>query len=170
MLRILAIGLRTCLSYLPFLRTCLNCLPFLMLAAMSGSLISGAQAPASAEQGVLRVEQARIRALLAAAAGALEPLLADDLLFVHVSGWSQNKKEYVESIRRGELKYEAIEPSAVHARVYGDAVVLTGRNAIKVRSERRQGQLLEAQILFTAVYVKSAGRWQLAVWQSTAAR
>ena len=108
-----------------------------------------------------------MRALLAADATALEPLLADDLLFVHVSGWSQNKKEYVESTRSGALKYEAVEPSAVRARVYGDAVVLTGRNAIRVRSERRQGQLLEAQILFTAVYVKIAGRWQLAVWQST---
>lgn len=159
-MQILAIGLRTCLSYLPFL----------MLAAMSGSLIQGSAAPATSEQEVLQVEQARIRALLAADAAALEPLLADDLVFVHVSGWSQTKKEYVESIRRGELKYEAIEPSAVRARVYGDAVVLTGRNAIKVRSERRQGQLLETQILFTAVYVKSAGRWQLAVWQSTAAR
>lgn len=160
MLRILAIGLRTCL----------NCLPFLMLAAMGGSLIPGAAAPASAEQEVLRAEQARIRALLAADAAALEPLLADDLLFVHVSGWSQKKKEYVGSIRRGELKYEAIEPSAVRARVYDNVVVLTGRNAIKVRSERRQGQLLEAQILFTAVYAKIAGRWQLTVWQSTAAR
>lgn len=141
-----------------------------MLAAMSGSLISGAAVPASAEQEVLRVEQARVRALLAADAAALEPLLADDLIFVHVSGWSQNKREYVESIRTGALKYEAIESSAVCARAYGDAVVLTGRNAIKVRSERRQGQLLETQILFTAVYAKIAGRWQLAVWQSTAAR
>ena len=65
---------------------------------------------------------------------------------------------------------DVAEPSAVRARVYGDAVVLTGRNAIKVRSERRQGQLLETQILFTAVYAKIADRWQLTVWQSTAAR
>jgi ketosteroid isomerase-like protein len=141
-----------------------------MLAAMSDGLISGATAPASAEQEVLRVEQARVRALLAGDAAALEPLLADELIFVHVSGWSQNKAEYVESIRRGELKYEVVEQSAVRVRVYGDAAVLTGRSAVKVRSERRQGQLLDVQALFTAVYAKTADRWQLAVWQSTAAR
>lgn len=139
----------------------------LMLAAMSANLIQGAPAPAATEQEVLQVERARVRALLAADAAALEPLLADDLIFVHVSGWSQTKKEYVESIRRGEMKYETIEHSAVRARIYGDAAVLTGRSAIKVRSERRQGQLLDVQILFTAVYAKSGGHWQLVVWQST---
>lgn len=121
----------------------------------------------TAEEEVLQTEQARVRALLAADAAALEPLLAEDLLFVHVSGWSQTKKEYVESIRRGALKYEAIEHRAVRVRVYGEAAVLTGRSAVKVRSERRQGQLLDVEALFTAVYAKIAGRWQLAVWQST---
>jgi len=121
----------------------------------------------SAEQEVLQVEQARVRALLAADAAALELLLADDLLFVHVSGWAQTKQEYVESIRRGALKYEAIEHRNVRVRIYGEAAVLTGRSALKVRSERRQGQLLDVDNLFTAVYTKTGGRWQLAVWQST---
>jgi hypothetical protein len=113
------------------------------------------------------VEQARVRALLAADVAALEPLLGDDLLYVHAGGWAQTKKEFLESLRQGELKYDAMQHHDVRARVYGDAAVLTGRSTVGVRSARRQMQLLEMEILFTAVYAKMDGRWQLAVWQST---
>jgi len=157
MMRIWAIGLRTCLSYLPFL----------MLAAMGADLIQGSPPPATAEQEVLGVEQARVRAVLAADAAALEPLLANDLLYVHAGGWAQTRTEFLESIRKGELKYDSMQHHDVRGRVYGDAAVLTGRSAVGVRSARRQMQLLEMEILFTAVYAKIAGRWQLVVWQST---
>lgn len=139
----------------------------LMLAAMNANLIQGAPTPAAAEQEVLQVEQARVRALLAADVAALEALLGDDLLYVHAGGWAQTRKEFLESIRKGELKYDSMQHHDVRVRVYGDAAVLTGRSAVGVRSARRQMQLLEMEILFTAVYAKSGGHWQLVVWQST---
>ena len=139
----------------------------LILAAMNANLIQGRPAPAGTEQEVLRVEQARVRALLAADAAALEPLLGDDLLYVHAGGWAQTRKEFLESVRKGELKYDSMQHHDVRAHLYGDAAVLTGRSAVGVRSARRQMQLLEMEILFTAVYARIDGRWQLVVWQST---
>ena len=57
-----------------------------------------------------------------------------------------------------------MDTEGVKVRIYGDAAVVTGSAEIKVSSG---GRLLEFSILFTDVYAKQEGRWQMVAWQST---
>ena len=72
---------------------------------------SCARAPrlkANPDEEVEQVERRRFAAMVAQDIAALEPLLADDLTYGHSNGEFQNKAEFLETIRGGRLRYEAI--------------------------------------------------------------
>lgn len=95
---------------------------------------------------------------------ALEQLLADDLIYTHTDARVQTKAEFIRSLRTGELRYVSIEPENTEVRLYGTTAVVTGRAAMKVRSEGRESSF---QIRFIDVYVRRKGQWQMVAWQST---
>jgi ketosteroid isomerase-like protein len=116
------------------------------------------------EKEITTLEARRIKALTEADIAALEPIFADDLTYTHASGWTQNKSEFIETIRSGKLRYLSIEPANEQVRSYGTTVVGTGRAVVKVRLEGKEETL---QLRFIEVYVKRRGRWQMVAWQST---
>ncbi|HEY6290158.1 MAG TPA: nuclear transport factor 2 family protein [Terriglobia bacterium] len=142
---------------------------FVILMMLPALLISQAT-PAEAqdqheiESEIRAAETSRFQALTAADLAALERTLSNDLVYTHASGWRQSKAEFLASVRSGELLYHSFASDDLKMHVYGDAVLVTGHAAGKVRAK---GQELDVSLLYLEAYVKQDGRWQLAAWQST---
>ena len=91
---------------------------------------------------------------------ALQRLLADDLLYSHANGRTQNKAEYIAAVTKGPGRYESFHDTDTTIRVYGKTAVLTGYVDVKLaQRESYRVRTLE-------VYVENNGRWQMAAHQS----
>ena len=116
------------------------------------------------EKQIVELERERLKAMINADSEALNSILSDDLTYIHTTTREDSKKSLIDSLASGGLSYKSMDTEGVKVRIYGDAAVVTGSAAIKVSSG---GRLLEFSILFTDVYAKQEGRWQMVAWQST---
>src|SRR3954466_11785224 len=64
-------------------------------------------------------------------AAALQRFLADDLVYMHGGGKTQNKAEYIRAETEGRPAYESFTESDTAIRLYGDVAVLTGLMDVK---------------------------------------
>lgn len=117
-----------------------------------------------AEREITGLDARRFKAMTEGDVAALEPILADELTYTHASGWTENKAEFIETIRSLKLRYLSIQPANEKVRSYGATAVGTGRATFKVRLE---GEEETIPLRFTEIYVRRRGRWQLVAWQST---
>lgn len=145
-------------------------LPLLLLALGAALPFAVAQRATLADAlkaAVLRADETRIYAMLANDTASLDDMLTDDCLYVHSTGATQTKAEFLAALRTGAMKYTALHYLAPpQVRLYGsEAAVLTGRSQIEVALP--DGRTAKPTVLLTAVYVVQHGRWQLASYQST---
>jgi ketosteroid isomerase-like protein len=138
----------------------------IILTSLLGIAVAG-ETPDRIRDEVLQAENARVQAVLKADLAALDPMLASDLTYCHASGVVDEKKQLLDKIKSGELKYEAFQHRDQAVRVYGNTAVLTGVTALRLGAPAQGGTALDAVMRFTAVYVKQNGRWQLVAWQTT---
>jgi hypothetical protein len=69
---------------------------------------------------VLRADETRIYAMLANDTAALDDMLTDDCLYVHSTGATQTKTEFLAALRTGAMKYTALRYLAPpQVRLYG---------------------------------------------------
>ena len=135
-------------------------LVFLMIA------VSGT-AGADPMQDVLAVDDARTAALIAADRPALDRTLARELRYVHSNGLTQDRATYLAAAVGGAMQYRVIKPLERQARpLSGTVALLTGSNHVEVVLN---GKPLQANVLYTAVYVQEGGAWKMTAWQSTPA-
>lgn len=135
-------------------------LVFLMIA------VSGT-AEADPMQDVLAVDDARTAALIAADRPALDRSLARELRYVHSNGLTQDRATYLAAAVGGAMQYRVIKPLERQARpLSGTVALLTGSNHVEVVLN---GKPLQANVLYSAVYVQEGGAWKMTAWQSTPA-
>lgn len=115
-------------------------------------------------ESVEQVERRRFAAMVAQDVATLEPMLAEDLRYVHSTGQLENKAQFIETIRSGRLRYLAIEVEELDARLYEDVAVVSG--LLKAEGQAG-GQPVTLKLRYTDVYVSRDGRWQLVAWQSS---
>lgn len=120
--------------------------------------------PGNDEAEIRNLEALRFRAMEKMDVAALEKLLSNDLVYTHATAWRQSKAEFIESIRKGEIRYHSITPEDAKVSFYGGTGVVTGKVLIKANSK---GQELSVQLLYLEVFAKQDGRWQLVAWEST---
>jgi ketosteroid isomerase-like protein len=130
------------------------------------SPFSPAQTANTLEQELMHLEQQRIDAVTRGDLPALERIFADDLLYTHSNARQETKQQFLESVKSGNIKYEAMKHSDLKVQLFGDTAVLRGKSDIKGIAN---GQSFAFPIRFITVYVKRNGRWQMTVWQSTRA-
>jgi uncharacterized protein (TIGR02246 family) len=138
------------------------------VALLSGIALTSAcvtiETSDSSLEEVEKVERARFQAWVRKDTTALRQVIADDVVYCHSTGVCQNKEELIAFITGANSAYRAMDVVELKPRVFGDAVVINGKLAMEVESA---GQVSAFQGIYTDVYVKRDGRWQLVQWQST---
>ena len=91
----------------------------------------------------------------------LEKYLADDLVYTHGGGQTQNKAEYIKAVLTGPSHYESMTDRGTKVRIYGKTAVLSGPVDVKPpNAELYRVRTLE-------VYTQnSSGVWQMAQKES----
>ena len=130
------------------------------------SPFSPAQTANTVEQDLMHLEQQRVDAVIKGDLATLERIFSDDLLYTHSNARQETKQQFLESVKSGSIKYEAMKHSDLKVQLFGDTAVLRGKSDIKGVAN---GQSYAFPIRFITVYVKMNGRWQMTVWQSTRA-
>ena len=116
------------------------------------------------KQHILKLEEQRIQAFLAADTDALERILSDDFTFIHTSTNMDSKQRFLERLLTGTLKYNVLSTEGVQVRIYGNSAVVTGRAAMQVTvrgDQRRYGYA------YTGVYAQRDSGWQMVAFQAT---
>ena len=90
---------------------------------------------------------------------SLERVLADGLSWT-ARGDRLNKAQVIADILSSNLHFKSFAHDSVAVRMYGNTAVLTGHSTSVLEYK---GKLFDAPRLFTDVYVKIDGRWQLVV-------
>jgi hypothetical protein len=116
------------------------------------------------QNALLAVNAARFRAMVRGDFPGLDTLLAPELTYIHSDGDLESKTQFLATLRTGRLRYQAIDPSELEARLYGDAGIVTGRSRMRVKVG---SELLRFSIRFTALYRRTGKRWLLLAWQAT---
>ncbi len=91
----------------------------------------------------------------------LEKYLADDLVYTHGGGQTQDKAEYIKAVLTGPSHYESMTDRGTKVRIYGKTAVLSGPVDVKApNAEPYRVRTLE-------VYTQnSSGVWQMAQKES----
>jgi ketosteroid isomerase-like protein len=147
-----------------------SCAALLALAAWAGparALDPNTPLPPGVEGELLKADALRLEALVAADVPALQALLGDELRYVHADGRVETKYVLIAAVESQGTDYVAAKARDVVARAYGEAGVVSGSVQVRVRSAG--GPERKLRTLYTAVYAKRNGAWQLVAYQSTRA-
>ncbi|UFH53856.1 nuclear transport factor 2 family protein [Spirosoma sp. KNUC1025] len=132
----------------------------------AGAIVSTPERMASLsvdEKAVLAVEKQRFDAQIKKDYAVLDRVLADDLIYTHSNANTDNKQSYIQSIREGKSKYDAISIEEQKVRVYGNTAVINGTCMIKAMNN---GETINTHVKYTDVYVRNGSQWQMVAWQS----
>jgi uncharacterized protein (TIGR02246 family) len=111
------------------------------------------------------VERARFQAWVKGDIAAIQAVMADDVLYCHSNGQCQTKKEFIADIESKQRIYKTMHLVSMTPKALGkDGVVINGKVDVVAESPGRE---VKFSGIYTSVYVKRDGRWQLISWQST---
>lgn len=112
---------------------------------------------------IRQIEARRFAAMIKSDEAVLNEILADDLTYTHSFGKTENKSQFIASLKTA-AKYKEISPNEMNVRIYGNAAVVNGTTLIKVEANNQE---LSFKAKFLDVYARRNGKWQLVAWQST---
>ena len=148
----------------------LNLLRIVMLALLVASLspcrLNGQGAPAQqseelAKQEALKVDDAFNRAVLEKDIAALDQILANKLSWV-ARGDRLDKAQVLADFKSENLHFKSLTHDGLVLNVFGNTVIVTGHSTSVLEYK---GKLSTTPRLFTTVYMKLDGRWQLVALQ-----
>ena len=126
--------------------------------------LSVAVANAETPEQIQALDREWAQACVQADIAKLEQILSDDLTYTHSSGQSQNKAEFIATVREGKTRYRSIEFQQSSVHIYGNSAVTNSEVRVNLTVE---GKDVSVHPRFLHVWVKHDGRWQLAAHQGT---
>ena len=121
---------------------------------------------AKAEREILAFQKELSEAMNRKDRAMLERLIADGFTFIHSTGGMENRKEYIDNAVAGNLNSQNlnVEKLDEQIRVYGgNTAIWYGRGEMRNKTDNS----IVSRLRHISVYIKVAGRWQLASGQST---
>jgi ketosteroid isomerase-like protein len=97
----------------------------------------------------------------------LDRIMADDYIGIESVGMVANKAQEIADIRTGGVVVEAEQPTQMKVRLYGNTAVVTGHLSIR---DRRDGKPGRHEVVFTDVWIRRGGQWQVVNYQATPLR
>ena len=95
---------------------------------------------------------------------ATDRLLANDWLNINATGTITTKAQSLAIMT--QFEFESIVNEGVEIRLYPGTAVVTGRSTRTLRGQ--DGGVMSSHVLFTRVYAKLVGEWQVVTSQATA--
>ena len=133
--------------------------------SMAQNPIDKKQSAAKSE--VEALERQRFEALVKKDYVFLEKIFADDLLYVHSSGKTDNKTTYITSVKEGKSSYDKIDVEEITVRPYNNQKAAVVNGVVNITQSPVEGKSNMLHLRFTVVYIKNKGKgWQLVTWQS----
>lgn len=126
-------------------------------------LVQLVRAQSAEEKAVLAAEKQRFDAQISKNYAVLDQVLGNDLVYTHSNGNTDSKESYIQSIRDGKSKYDAINVEEQKVRVYGNTAIINGICMVKAMSN---GETINTHLKYTDVYVRKGKQWQMVAWQS----
>jgi predicted ester cyclase len=114
----------------------------------------------SVEQQLIKTEEEGSDAFVKGDAAFFTRVLADDFTGTEDDGSVFAKAEFLAELKSGELKFTAVTRDDYKVRVYGNAAVITYRQAEK---GQYKGKDFEDQFRLTETWIQRAGHWQCVV-------
>ncbi|NMM04298.1 nuclear transport factor 2 family protein [Paraburkholderia sp. RP-4-7] len=120
---------------------------------------------AEVQREIVRLEQARCRALVEADIDSLQKLVSDDVVHVHANGKTDDRHAYLAMVD-GQIRFLEANREALDVRVYGDTAIATGR-LDQVIEIKQTAQRIDMHVMTTQVWVQRGGAWQQVTFQAT---
>jgi ketosteroid isomerase-like protein len=96
---------------------------------------------------------------------ALGTLLDSAFVLIDVFRGSEIPKEgLLAALAAGQVRFESIEPAERRVRQYGEAAIVTGRTAMRIRAG---DEPVMVQSRYSLVFVRAAGQWRFVSAQGT---
>lgn len=133
-----------------------------MVIALCAAAVT-AQA-AAAEDEILKAEKSWAAAVVSRDYTALDRVMHDQLIYAHSTGAIETKSEYIDRLKSGAQRYDAIEHHTTTVKMHGDAAVAHSKVVMKGESG---GRPFDNQLMMIHLWIKKDGRWQLAAHQTT---
>jgi ketosteroid isomerase-like protein len=141
-----------------------NPLLFFLFFCLSLTAFSQAKnAKADSEETLKQLERRRYDLMIKKDLKALGEMLADDMVYTHSSGTTENKEQFLAGLDSGKSVYYAVQPGETQVRFYGNTAILNGTANVDTQVN---GQRTTLHLRYTDAYVKRNGKWQFVTWQS----
>gem|GEM_PF-3709667 len=118
---------------------------------------------------VMQVENERYAAMVKPDYDVLEKVITDNAVYAHSTGNVQSKRQFIDDLKSGKMRYRSITPTIPLIRFYGDIAIANGVGTFEVTLN---GVEQSARLAYTAIYnlkTDANGRsWQLVSWHSSA--
>ncbi len=138
------------------------CICFFVILGLFASAARAADT--SGVETVLRLDQARLVAMMAGDGAGLARLFSDAVVFIHSDGRAEGKMDYIKSMTAGDTAYANVKTSVVQAQVVTpDVIVLTGAQDMRKKLGPTWSDL---NLRFMSVWRNEAGTWRMIAWQS----
>ena len=134
---------------------------FVLGLAALPSFVHAADTPADqqAEVAVRQASAQEVKAFMDNDAGELARLWSGDMVVTNPLNKFVTKRQVLGMVKSGMLTFTANDRVIDYAHVYGDTVILAGHETVTWGSKMPHAGKTE-HLLFTAVWMKRAGRWQ----------
>ena len=103
-------------------------------------------------------------ALVKADTAFLDKVLAPDFVHYRPRGDIENRAQYLDNRKNGRVDFDSLVADEIKVRFYGDTAIVTYRSTAKGKD---QHGAIDEQRLWSRVFVRRDGRWQLVHSQGT---
>lgn len=119
----------------------------------------GAAQPAAAEAEVRQLSAEEVQAFLRRDPAALARLWSDDFVVTNPLNRFVTKRQVLDMVESGMLVITAFDRQIEYLKVYGDTVILAGRETVTWGGRMPNAGQVE-QLRITAIWMRQDGRWQ----------
>lgn len=115
-------------------------------------------------QTIADLDNQRSQALLDGDIDKVESFLGSTLRYIHSSSTDEDRTVYLQRLRDGFYKYQALESSDKDYRRFGDTVLVNGLIRVHVIAN---GNDKDFKARYTQIWVIENAMWKMVGWQTT---